>query len=163
LTAQIILAIGVALLTRRPRGALFLDAPARDGAAPPARRDWVCIALAAGVGAALVLSGIQQAITPVWGADEGMYHGPRIAYWIQYRSVLFFTATNDRQVVFPYGADLVAAWPLLFVKQEVLARMAFWLTLPASAAGMYLVCRTLGLSRRAALGAVLLFVATPTV
>lgn len=125
--------------------------------------DWVCAALAIAVVLFLALSGVRQGVTPIWGPDEGMYHGPRIAYWLQHRSIFVYETPNDRQMVFPFGAELIASWPLLFVKAEWLARMAFWLCFPAGAAGVWVVARTIGAGARAAMVGVLLFVSTPTV
>jgi hypothetical protein len=84
-------------------------------------------------------------------------------YWLQNRSTFPFPTHNLRQTLFPPGTELVSVWPLLFVRQEWLCRMAFWLCLPLGAAGVWSVCRALGCSARAALGGMVLWCSTPGV
>jgi hypothetical protein len=143
-------------LRRRPPEAPLTLGPVIGG-------DWVCAALAAATVLLLAVAGLQQAVTPISGQDEGMYHAPRMAYWLQHRSIFPYRTPNDRQIAFPFGCELVAAWPLLFVKAEWLARMVFWLEFPGATAGVWIVARVIGASRRAALAGSLLFAATPAV
>ena len=112
---------------------------------------------------ALALSAAEQALTLIKGFDERMYHASRALYWIENRSLLPYVTHNDRQVVFPFGAELFFAWPILFTRAEVVGRMVFWLGLPFSAVGVYTLIRELRLSRMAAAVWTLLFVLTPTV
>ena len=74
-----------------------------------------------------------------------------------------FPTHNQRQTVFPFGAELWFAWPLLFLKYEVAGRLAFWAGLPLGAVGVGTVGQAIGLGRTARLAAVLLYIATPTV
>jgi hypothetical protein len=128
-------------------------------------RGWdpVSVALLAAIVLIIVTSAVRQGLTPVIGFDERMYQASRAAYWLEHRSVFFYDTHNDRQTVFPAGAELFFAWPLLFMKSEVLGRMAFWLGYPLGVIGVGLVCAAAGLTRRAALSAALLYATTPTV
>jgi hypothetical protein len=112
---------------------------------------------------ALALSAVQQALTPIWGFDERMYHASRVLYWIENRSLLPYVTHNDRQVVFPFGSELFFAWPVLFTRAEVVGRMVFWVGLPLSALGMFTLMRELRLSRMTAAVWTLLFGLTPTI
>lgn len=161
LTVQAALLAAALLWTRRRSPA---PAAPPDPLFPPSlTRDWMCLACLATALLLLGLSAATQALTPISGGDELMYHAPRIAHWMQNRSIFFYQTANDRQTVFPFGAELFAAWPLLFVKLELLARMFFWIAFPLAAAGVFAVCRTLGGSLRTSSAAAMLFVATPAV
>jgi hypothetical protein len=113
--------------------------------------------------AALLIAGVvHTCLLPLFGIDERMYHASRVAYWLQNRSILFYETHNDRQVSFPFGAELFFAWPLLFVKHEVVGRLFHWLAVPLACAGVASVCRAIGLSRRSSLAGALVYAATPT-
>jgi hypothetical protein len=109
----------------------------------------------------LTVSLCECLMTQLVGVDERMYHASRVAYWLQHRNVFYFQTNNDRQVAFPFGAELVFAWPLLFVKNEVIGRGFHWLAVPGSAAGIAAVCRILGLNGRVAMARALAYLATP--
>jgi hypothetical protein len=157
LIAQLVLTGAVIVLV--PRRRLF-HGPAWPGRAA---LDAVSAAMLLTILGLLALSGVQQAVTPLAGPDEGMYHGPRIAYWLQEQTIFLARNHDDRQTVFPFGSELVAAWPLLWVRQEWVARMAFWTAFPGAAAGVWILARTIGAGPRAALAGTLLYVSTPTV
>jgi hypothetical protein len=126
-------------------------------------RNPVFILLAISILALMALSAFQQAMTPIHGRDECGYHAPRVLYWLQQRSIAPFDTHNVRQTTFPFLAELFFAWPMLFLKQELPARMVFWTGLPLATIGVYLLARELRVGRRAALGAALLYIATPTI
>ncbi len=111
----------------------------------------------------VLLSGVRQVAEPVSGFDDRMYHGSRVAYWIENHSVLPYPTHNERQVAFPFGSELFFMWPVLFTKCEVAGRIVFWLGYPAAAAGIYLVTRAARVPETFASLAALLFVSTPIV
>jgi hypothetical protein len=133
----------------------------------PARNRWrvdpVCVSLLVLLGALLVVGVIHAMFMPMFGVDDRMYHGSRVLHWLQNRSIFFYETHNDRQVSFPFGAELFFAWPLLFVKEEMLGRVFQWIVVPATCFGVSAVCRAIGLSRRTALAGALAYAATPTV
>jgi hypothetical protein len=124
---------------------------------------WFGVMIAGLLVLVLALSAAAQALTPILGFDERMYHASRVLYWIENRSLLSYVTHNDRQVVFPFGSELFFAWPVLFTRAEVVGRMVFWLGLPLSALGVFTLIRELRLSRTTAAAWTLLFVLTPTV
>jgi hypothetical protein len=164
LAAQLLLVgvLGALSLRRGPRRSATPPSPLSSGLRE-LRTDWVAVLFALVVVAFLFTSGISQALTPIKGIDERNYHGPVLLYWLQNHSTFPFPTHNLRQTLFPPGTELITVWPLLFVKQEWLCRMVFWLCLPLGAAGVWSVCRALGLSVRVALGAVALWCSTPGV
>lgn len=113
--------------------------------------------------ALLVASLIHGLCLPMFGYDERMYHASRVAYWLQNQSVLFFETHNDRQVAFPFGGELFFAWPLLFVKNELVGHAFHWAAVPAATFGVWSLCRAIGLGRRASLAGSLVYASTPTV
>ncbi|MFI4881327.1 MAG: hypothetical protein ACIAQU_01955 [Phycisphaerales bacterium JB064] len=111
----------------------------------------------------MVLSLVERSLLPVHDIDGLMYHASRSAYWVQNHSVLPFETHNDRQTTFPFGAELVFAWPMLFTHGDYLGRLLHWAALPLATAGVYGVARMARASRGAGLFASLLYAATPVV
>jgi hypothetical protein len=160
LACQGVLVLLLAGAARTPAKNRSVAAPERVRASGAVRI--VCVVLAAVV-VATSMSLTRQLNLPVRGWDECNYHGPRMAYWLQSSSVLPYPTHNERQTLFPCFAEMVSVWPLVFVRGEWLARGAFWVCLPLGAAGVWTVCRALGLSRPAAWGGAALWVTTPAV
>lgn len=121
------------------------------------------LALALGLIACILFSGVLQYLKPVNDSDGRIYHASRCLYWIQNQSLFSFETHNDRHTDFPFGAELFFTWPILFTRLETVGRMVFWLGYPLSAAGVYLLVRELKGSRNIALAGALLFAATPTI
>jgi hypothetical protein len=111
----------------------------------------------------VLLSAVRQWRSPIQAHDDVVYHGPRVLFWLQQAAIAAFTSNNDRQVVFPYGAEIFLAWSLLFARWEPLARMVFWMALPLAAVGIILVCRQLGVRPAWSLAAAAVLVWTPLV
>lgn len=158
---QALIAAGAFFITRG-RGRR-LPRPDDGGDFRALLRDWPSVLMLLAIVALLALAATLQAITPIAGWDELGYHAPRIAYWLEYRTTLLPESHDYRQSTFPYGAELLSGWTLLFFKAEWPMRLAFWTQYPAATAGIYLLCRAIGLGRRASLGGALLYAATPTV
>lgn len=137
-------------------------APVACAPAPPRRDPWLRVIVGLTV-AVCILSAADQALRPLAGFDERMYHASRAIYWLQNQSVFPYATHNPRQVVFPFGGELGFFWPVLFARSEWLGRVFFWLAFPLLAAGTFAVARELQLGRRAAAAAALLAVTTPTV
>lgn len=111
----------------------------------------------------VTLSAVERAVTPLHNVDELMYHASRAVYWIQNQSVFPYETHNDRQTTFPFGAELIFAWPLLFTGADFPGRMLHWLAVPLATWGVFSVARAAGAARPAALFAALLYIATPAV
>jgi len=110
----------------------------------------------------IALSALRQGLSPVAGFDERMYHASRVAYWMQHQSVFWYPTHNERQVAFPWLGEAFFLWPLVFVKDERIGRLFFWLCYPIATWGIASVCRALGLKRITGLMAAAVFAATPT-
>src|SRR5205823_10697251 len=82
------------------------------------------------------LSLINQIMAPISGFDERMYHASRVLYWISNHSIFPYMTHNDRQVMIPFGAELLFLWPVLFTKSELFGRVIFWLAYPFSTIGL---------------------------
>lgn len=113
--------------------------------------------------ALLGLSGLERSLTPLHNVDDLMYHGSRAAYWVQGESVLLRPTHNERQTAFPFGAELIFAWPLLFTGSDLPGRLMHWLAIPLATVGVFSVARAAGAGRVAGLFAALLYAATPAV
>lgn len=111
----------------------------------------------------ILLSGLQQFLTPISVFDDRMYHASRVAYWMQNQNVFPFVTHNDRQVVFSFGSELFLLWALLFTKTELIGRMMFWLGFPITALGLFSLMRELRLNRTWSTASVLAFLVTPIV
>lgn len=105
----------------------------------------------------------EQLLVPVSGWDERMYNASRAAYWLHYKSVFPYLSHNDRQVTFPFGAELFFGWPLLFTRQEAFARVGIWAAFPLGILGLFHLARAVGCGRAVSLAVALVYAATPTV
>ncbi|MCP4656778.1 MAG: hypothetical protein GY856_15300 [bacterium] len=96
----------------------------------------------------------------VW--DTLSYHLPNVAEWVQNHRLVIFDTPVDR-TFWPANFELFETWFVLFPHHDYLvdaAGIPFYLL---AGAGVYSIARTLGLSRRFALVAALLYVYTPAV
>lgn len=162
LAGQGVLLAGVLLWARRrPHpGPLHIWEPLRSWwtSAPAFARAAAATALLL-----IVLSGLRQAVEPLSGFDDRMYHASRVAYWMQNASILPYPTHNERQVAFPFGSELCFFWPVLFTKWEAAGRLVFWLGYPMAAIGIHLLAGRAGAREPFRSFAVLLFVSTPVV
>jgi hypothetical protein len=162
LAGQFALLVGAFLWSRRrPR-------PEPLDAGKPLRMWWTSaplLARGATVIAVLfvVLSGFRQAVEPISGFDDRMYHASRVAYWMENASILPYPTHNERQVAFPFGSELYFLWPVLLTKSEVCGRVVFWLGFPLAAVGVHLLAGRAGAREPYRSFATLLFVSTPIV
>lgn len=104
---------------------------------------------------------IVRIVLPVHHVDDLNYHASRAAYWVLNSSVLPYETHNERQTAFPFGAELVFAWPLLFTGGDLVGRLMYWLAYPLSVAGVFGVAKAVGASRAGALFAAMLYAVTP--
>ena len=111
----------------------------------------------------VLLSGIIRFLTPICDFDAKMYHASRVMYWLQNESIFPFVTHNDRQIVFPFGGELTFLWPMLFLKNDILAKMVFWLGYPLSACGLYALLREVNNKTVICLVGVLVFLTTPII
>ncbi len=165
LGAQVILS-GAAIAGARFARARGWRMGAGDGeapAVPPARMQAGELAMLIVIVLMVTLSAVERSLVPLHHVDELMYHASRAGYWIQNQSVFPYETHNDRQTTFPFGAELMVAWPLLFTGFDLPGRLLHWLAVPLGTWGVFSVARAAGASRGAALFAALLFIATPAI
>jgi hypothetical protein len=156
LTSITIAAVLVARI-RAPAGTASVVEPI------PRRPRVVTTVGAAVLGLVVAAAFVVQWRTPLHKGDDLMYHASRAAYWLDHRSLLPYATHNDRQNVFPTGADLPFLVGLLFTHHERLARMLHLTALPLAIWGLFRLERVLGVRGPAALVGPLLFVTTPLV
>lgn len=111
----------------------------------------------------LALSLVERSLIPIYQFDDVVYHGSRAGYWVQNQSILPYPTHDLRQTSFPFGAELLFAWTLLFTGSDLLGRLVFWAGLPLTVAGVYSLARVLEAQRLAALFAALLYITAPRV
>jgi hypothetical protein len=99
---------------------------------------------------------------PIHTFDDRMYRASRAAYWLQHHSLLPWPTHNDRQTAFPFGAELMFFWPVLFTRSELAGRVAFFAGVVLCAIGLYAVMRRARVTRTGSLLGVLVLLATPT-
>ena len=133
-----------------------LDAPRE----PLRATEW---ALIVAIVLTVVPSLFARILMPAHHTDDLNYHASRAAYWIVNESVFPYATHNDRQTTFPFGAELVFAWPLLFTGVDLPGRVLYWLAYPLSILGVLSVVRSIGGSRSGGLFAAMLYAVTPAV
>ncbi len=101
--------------------------------------------------------------TPLSKGDDLMYHGSRVLYWVQQRSLLPFETHNDRHNVFPFAGELPFLVGVLLSRSERLARVLHLSALPLVLWGIVRLGRSLGVRPALAGLLPLLFLATPLV
>ncbi|HEV2296295.1 MAG TPA: hypothetical protein VGR35_20805 [Tepidisphaeraceae bacterium] len=158
LFAQCVIAGVIGWTCRRPGDETTSRARLQPITATPSRRLLLLL-----IGLFLLLGLWLSIVLPVFSFDDRMYRASRAVYWLQHRSVLPWTTANDRQTAFPFGSELMFFWPLLFTRWELPGRLAFFAAVPLCAVGLYTVMRQLRITRTAALGGVLVLLATPSV
>ena len=139
----------------------------RPGAPPRAGRP-AALALRAGawllagfVAFAWAASLYRLASRPVAGFDDLMYHGSRVLYALQERTIFLAPTHNERQTAFGWGGELWFLWPMLLTRAELPSRVILWLALPLSCAGVWFTAARMGLAPALRMTAVALWCATP--
>jgi len=157
LAAQAVIFGAAVVAYRRWGGCCCRGEAARPSWTVGARAMLLCAA------ALVLISLLEQAVTPVHGFDERMYNCSRAVYWMQHRSILPFATHNEAHVDMPIGAELYFGWAVMLTHAEVWGRLAIWLGFPVAVIGAYLVARRIGAGRTGAAAAALIFAASPTV
>jgi Dolichyl-phosphate-mannose-protein mannosyltransferase len=127
----------------------------------PLRNSVPCWVLLLLLGAFMILNVTHVALAPILHGDEVNYNASRPAYWIQDDSLLPRLTHNYRQYLFHSGGEYLFLWPLLFTRHERIGRVFFWLCVPLTLAGVYLLARKLGASRVFALSGTVLLAFAP--
>ena len=154
-------AIAVVVAHRAPRpAARRAGAIGVDRAPRPARLS--CSRL--GVAAALVYAAVLSIATAPNDYDSLWYHLARPAFWAQEHAVGYVANANDQRLdIFPPGAEIAAAWPMVLEGSERFASLFQLVALAATLVALAGIGRRLGLTARAALFGALVFASLPVV
>lgn len=93
--------------------------------------------------------------------DSMTYHLARIAYWLQFDSVMHFDGGTVRQLASPPNGEYLQGWTMLLSGGDGFANAVQWTALVGLAAAIAAMARVLGFGRPAALFAASLFTVLP--
>lgn len=136
--------LGVLLLTARRTGA----APVLSSCPHP-MPSWreACLWLLMGTLLAVTLLLALAATPNNW--DAMTYHLPRVAHWIQSRSVAHYPTATLRQLYLGPGAEFILLHFHLLNGDDTLANLPQWMALPGSMVAASLLAQRFGAPRRA--------------
>jgi hypothetical protein len=145
----------------RPRSDLFGHIPDRRTAIDWGRRNPAAAGMAVVAALALALQFVMAIAVAPNNWDSMTYHLARIAYWLQFDSVLHFDGGTVRQLANPPNAEYLQGWTMVFSGSDRLANTVQWFALIGLAAAVAGMARNLRFSREASLFAAALFVVLP--
>ncbi|RMD66205.1 phospholipid carrier-dependent glycosyltransferase, partial [Candidatus Parcubacteria bacterium] len=90
-------------------------------------------------------------------------HLARVGHWLQNATFLPWSTPRTWQVIYPYNAQLVVIWPVLFLQNDLLVGFPQWFSALVSAVAVAGIAMELGASQRAALYAALTFLTFPLI
>ncbi len=162
IASAVVLVVAIAVWWRTGRPGLPFARQARS--AWIALRDPPVCLLALGVAAALVYSAVLSIATAPNDYDSLWYHLARPAFWAQGHAVGYVANANDQRLdIFPPGAEITAAWPMVLEGSERFASLFQLVGLAATLVALAGIGRRLGLTARAALFGALVFASLPVV
>lgn len=100
-------------------------------------------------------------VAPPNTSDSIVYHLPRVAQWIQNRTVAHFPTSEPRQLYIPPGASFLVLHFNLLANSDRFANMPQWLSMVGSLVGVAAIARLLGGNPPAAGFAVVICVTLP--
>lgn len=86
-------------------------------------------------------------IVPPNNNDSMLVHLVRVGYWIQQGSFKPWDALIERQIIYPYNAQIILTWLSLFLKNDLLTPFLQFFCVVFSAASIYGISRILGANR----------------
>lgn len=138
--------------------------------AQQARSAWIALRdppvalLGLGVAAALAYAAVLSIGTAPNDYDGLWYHLARPAFWAQEHAVGYVTNANDQRLdIFPPGAEIAAAWPMVLEGSERFASLFQLVALLATMVALAGIGRRLGLTARGAVFGALAFASLPVV
>ncbi|MEO7143981.1 MAG: glycosyltransferase family 39 protein [Bryobacteraceae bacterium] len=114
---------------------------------PPLRMGLVDGIAFLGIGCTLALTLVAAIASPPNSADAMAYHMPRVIYWAQQRSAAFFPTDYLNQIILQPLAEYLMLHTYLLAGDRF-ANLGQWLGSGVSIAGVSLIARNLGASRR---------------
>ncbi len=79
--------------------------------------------------------------------DSMVVHLVRVGYWIQQGSFKPWDAFIERQIIYPYNAQIILLWLTLFIKNDLLTPLLQFFCSIFTAASIYGIARTIGANR----------------
>jgi Dolichyl-phosphate-mannose-protein mannosyltransferase len=164
LLGQAAIAAAAALLwdrLGRPAYGLRSSIPSRARALSWGRRHPAAAGMAVVAALALALQLLMGIAVAPNNWDSMTYHLARVAYWLQFDSVLHFDNGTLRQLANPPNGEYLQGWTMLLSGSDRLVATVQWLALTGLAAGVAGMARNLRFGHPAALFAAALFVVLP--
>jgi 4-amino-4-deoxy-L-arabinose transferase-like glycosyltransferase len=159
----VLVAIGIAwAATGRPLPSLE-GIPSRRDAWHAARRHPAIAILAAAALLALAIEGVLALFVVPNNFDAMWYHLSRVAYWLQYDSVLHFPGGSVLQLQYPPNAEILQGWTMLLSNGDRFAQFVQLTAMVGTTLAVYLGARIIRFSRPASLFAALLFATLPKI
>ena len=112
---------------------------------------------------ALVIEAVLAIFVVPNNFDSMTYHLARIAYWLQYASVLHFPGGSFRQLQDMPNAEILQGWTMLLSNGDRFAQLVQLVALVGTGVVVYLAARILRFSRAASTFAAALFMTLPEV
>ena len=126
-------------------------------------RGWALAALAAVVGAAVLLELLLALAVAPNNVDSMTYHLSRAAYWVQFNTIEQFPGATVRQGTFPPNAEILLAWTMMLTKGDRFTQIIQWVAMLGATLSVYCWARMLAWERQAAVFAGLVFAMVPLV
>lgn len=155
------LAFGAWLGAGRPTPELDRSLPTRRDAVDWGRRHPAAAGMAVVAALALALQFVMGVAVAPNNWDSMTYHLARVAYWLEFDSVLHFHNGTLRQIANPPNGEYLQGWTMLLSGGDRLVATVQWLALIGLAAAIAGMARNLRFGHPAALFAAALFVVLP--
>lgn len=102
-------------------------------------------------------------IVPPNNTDSMLVHLVRVGYWMQHGSFQPWDAILNRQVIYPYNAQIILLWLVLFLKNDLLTPFLQFFSVIITAISIFGISRGLGSSRFIAAVISLIYLTFPQV
>lgn len=142
----VLIAWGLWLLLKRP--ALFgfhIEKPNFNRLSILQKITLVLLSLAVVVGYSILIYLIM--VVPPNNNDSMLVHLTRVGYWLQHGSFAPWNSLIERQVIYPFNAQIVVLWTVLFQGTDLFAAFLQFFSVLFTAMGIYAIGRDIGGSR----------------
>ncbi|MGH8070503.1 MAG: hypothetical protein ACRERE_35750 [Candidatus Entotheonellia bacterium] len=119
------------------------------------------VALLVGVGVILALVAVVALLSPPNTWDAMAYHMPRVVYWIQNRSVAFYSTPDLRQLYMPPWAEFAMLQVHILWGGDGLDNLVQWWSLLGSVVGVTFLAQCMGAGYRGQVLAAVVCVTVP--
>jgi len=102
-------------------------------------------------------------VVPPNNNDSMLVHLVRVGYWLQHGSFTPWNSIIERQVIYPYNAQIVLLWTILFQGSDLFAAFLQFFSVLFTALGIYCIGREIGGSRFQASMVALFYLTFPQV